>query len=255
MNKPTEAGRHFQVGPPERYLIVNSDDFGLSEGVNHGILKAHTEGILTSASLMVRQPAAAQATESARDCPRLSLGLHLDLAEWVYLNGDWQLKYEVVPTRDAGAVAAEVRRQLGLFRRLLGKDPTHIDSHQHLHRHEPVRSVLLEAAHKVRVPLRECSEAVRFCGDFYGQTGEGEPFPEGVTVENLLKIFANLEPGWTEVSCHAGDDELLDSVYNKERKVEMNVLCDPRVRASLDALSIRLCSFSDFLRLNSTNQT
>jgi chitin disaccharide deacetylase len=70
-----------------RYLIVNADDFGLSEGVNRGIIEAAEKGIVTSASLMVRQPAAAAAAAYARKLDRISVGLHLDLGEWVYRNG------------------------------------------------------------------------------------------------------------------------------------------------------------------------
>ena len=51
---------------PWRYLIVNADDFGLSPGVNRGVVQAHERGIVTSASLMVRQPAAGAAAACAR---------------------------------------------------------------------------------------------------------------------------------------------------------------------------------------------
>ena len=64
-----------------RVLIVNADDFGQSPSVNRGIVQAHRTGIVTSASLMVRQKATAEAIELSRACPALSLGLHLDLGE------------------------------------------------------------------------------------------------------------------------------------------------------------------------------
>ncbi len=234
-----------------RHLIVNADDFGLSPGVNRGIIRAHERGILTSASLMVRQPAAVAAAEYARAHPRLSVGLHFELSEWVFQNGEWVMKYQVAPADDARAIAAELARQLEAFGRVLGRSPTHIDSHQHVHRNEAVRSLLLEAARGLGVPLRDCSPLVRFCGDFYGQTGEGEPFPEGITVENLLRILSELPAGYVEVSCHAGDDPLLDSVYRTERQTEMNVLCDPRVREALERFDIELCSFADLARTRS----
>ena len=143
----------------KRYLIVNADDFGLSAGVNRGIIRAHEEGILTSASLMVRYPAAAEAAHYALQHPRLSVGLHLDLAEWVYRNDEWVARYEVVPPDDEKAVAGEVTRQLEAFRRLLGRDPSHIDSHQHVHRNEPARSVVSQVAQRLAVPLRSVSPA------------------------------------------------------------------------------------------------
>ena len=60
-------------------LIVNGDDFGSSHAANHGILRAHQEGILTSASLMVNGNALDHAVRGARDNPRLGVGLHVTL--------------------------------------------------------------------------------------------------------------------------------------------------------------------------------
>ena len=114
----------------KRYLIVNADDFGQSPGINEGIITAHEHGIVTSASLMVRWPAAATAAEYAGAHPRLSLGLHVDLGEWAYRHGEWVPLYQVVPVDDAVSVAEEVSRQLVAFQHLTGKHPTHIDSHQ-----------------------------------------------------------------------------------------------------------------------------
>ena len=59
-----------------RALIINGDDFGLSPGINDGIVEAHTRGVLTSTSLMVTAPAAPQAAELAKSHPQLSVGLH-----------------------------------------------------------------------------------------------------------------------------------------------------------------------------------
>ena len=114
-----------------KHLIVNADDLGLSEGVNQGIFEAAEHGIVTSASLMVRQEAAASAARRVRHGSQLSVGLHLDLGEWVFRDNEWVPLYSVVPTKDAKAVEQEIGRQLSEFRRLVGRDPTHIDSHQH----------------------------------------------------------------------------------------------------------------------------
>lgn len=226
-----------------RYLIVNADDFGQSRGINRGIIDAHAHGIVTSASLMVRWPAAVEAAAHGRAHPDLSLGLHVDLAEWAYRNDGWVPLYEVVPTHERAAVVEEVSRQLVAFRRLVGRDPTHLDSHQHVHLREPVRMVLLETARALAVPLRHCSATVCYCGDFYGQTADGHPLPEGIGVKKLLHILATLRPGITELGCHPGQGEDLDTMYSQERAQEQSVLCDPRVRAAIVALGIELCSF------------
>src|SRR6516225_220913 len=89
---------------PTRSLIVNADDFGQSPGVNRGIIEAHERGIVTSASLMVRWPAARAAASYARRHLKLSVGLHFDFAEWACENGNWRPLYEVVPQNDVPAV-------------------------------------------------------------------------------------------------------------------------------------------------------
>ena len=135
-------------------------------------------------------------------------------------------------------------RQLADFRRLVGGDPTHLDSHQHVHREEPLRSFLDELALKLGIPLRSCGSEVRYCGDFYGQTGKGEPCPEAIGVDGLIEILANVTPGITELSCHPGLGNDLDAMYCSERAVEIVTLCDPRVRAAVIAEGIELCSFA-----------
>lgn len=232
-----------------KHLIVNADDLGLSDGVNQGIFEAAEHGIVTSASLMVRQEAADPAARRVRHGSRLSVGLHLDLGEWVFRDNEWAPLYSVVPTKDAKAVEQEIEKQLSEFRRLVGRDPTHLDSHQHAHREEPVRSLVIELARQLEIPLRECHAGIRYCGDFYGQTGEGESLPDALTVANLKQILSGLAPGVTELGCHPGYGPGLASPYRTERALEVQVLCAPEVRASLKSLDIELCSFQDVPRL------
>ena len=227
-----------------RRLIVNADDFGLSEGVNRGILRAHDHGIVTSASLMVRQSAAQAAITEARRRPRLSLGLHLDVGEWEYRDGQWLAVYEVVPGDDAGALAAEVERQLDAFVRLVGRPPTHVDSHQHAHRSEPLKGIAEALAARLGVPLRHFSQGVAYCGDFYGQGGKAEPLSELITPAALGRIIRGLPPGVTELACHPGEDPALRSRYRDERAVEVATLCDPSVRSVLRDEGIEIISFA-----------
>jgi chitin disaccharide deacetylase len=226
-----------------RYVIVNADDFGQSPGINQGIMQAYEQGIVTSASLMVRWPAAAEAAAYSRRHADLSLGLHVDCGEYVCRDGEWVPIYEVVPLQDRHAVADEVRRQLAMFRRLVGRDPTHIDSHQHKHRREPLRSLLIEMAEELAVPLRHYTTAVQYCGDFYGQTVEGTALPDVISIEGLTTILARLPQGYTEVSCHPALACDLDTMYCHERTAEMKVLCAPQLRAVVAALHLELCSF------------
>jgi chitin disaccharide deacetylase len=229
----------------ERRLIVNADDFGLSAGVNRGIIEAHERGIVTSASLMVRWAAAEEAAAYARAHPALGVGLHVDLGEWEPSESGWAMRYEVVRGDDARAIADEVAEQLASFRRLVGREPTHIDSHQHVHLVGPARDVLMEAAKALDIPLRGCDARVRYCGDFYGQARRGYSYPEGISVERLVTIIAGLPEGITEVACHPGYADDVETFYRTERAAEITALCDPRARAAVVAAGAALCSFGD----------
>lgn len=228
-----------------RYLIVNADDFGQSTGVNRGIIEAHEYGIVTSASLMVRWPAATQAAAYSRKHPEMGLGIHFDFGEWACRRGSWLQLYQVVRDDDVEGIAREASRQLAAFRRLIGRNPTHVDSHQHAHRGRRARSIFTEIAGRLGVPLRGCSASVRHCGSFYGQTSNGWPLPNFISVNALIRILAKLPPGFTELSCHPGLGNDVDSMYLRERALEVKTLRDPRVRAAIAELGIKLCSFRD----------
>jgi predicted glycoside hydrolase/deacetylase ChbG (UPF0249 family) len=230
------------TGEP-RLLIVNADDLGLSAAVNAGIAEAHEHGIVTSASMMVRQGAAAAAADYAAAHPALAVGLHVDLGQWDYENGEWMVAYERCDPDDAAAVETECRAQLRAFRRLLGRDPTHLDSHQHTHTSEPTATVASRLAGELGVPLR--ARGIRYEGGFYGQTGKGEPVPEAIAAESLIGILASLPGGWSELGCHPGLGMGDESSYGREREDEVRALCDPRVREAIEREGIELRSFAD----------
>src|SRR4051812_32806863 len=98
-----------------RLLVVNADDFGLSSGVTEGILEAHMNGIVTSASLMVLEPAAAEAVRAATGHAALSIGLHF-------------VDDGSVDLDDPDQAASSFHAQLERFRELTGRDPTDVDS-------------------------------------------------------------------------------------------------------------------------------
>lgn len=227
-------------------LIINADDFGMSTGVNRGILQAHQAGVITSTSMMVRGAAVAEAAALARGNPRLGVGLHVDLCEWEYRDEEWRLRYSVVAMEDTEAVVLEVGRQLDAFRVLMGCDPTHIDSHQHVHKDEPVRTVLQGVARKLGIPLRHFNADISYEGKFYGQSHKGDAFIEAISVESLLDIIWTLPAGATELACHPAAAPDMDSPYKEERLVELKILCDPRVRAAITKSGVELRSFRDF---------
>jgi adenylyl-sulfate kinase len=229
----------------QRVLIVNADDFGLSHGVNLGVIRAHEEGVLTSAGLMVRGKGAVEAADYARSTPSLAVGLHFDLGEWEYSEGSWRERYKLVQGDDHAGALAETMAQLALFRGLVGRDPTHLDSHQHLHLGSPAAQALAEIGQELGVPVRHLSAGVRYVGEFYGQSDKGYPHAEAVAFSNLAQVVRALPPGVTEIGCHPAAAVDFESVYGSERLLELETLCDPRLRELIEQEGIELRSFAE----------
>jgi chitin disaccharide deacetylase len=210
-----------------RNLIVNADDFGASEGVNRGILECHVDGVVTSASLMVGGSAAREAAEASRDHPRLSVGLHF--------------------VDDGEDVARALARQLDLFERLMGRPPTHVDSHHHFHRGDDVFPQFRALLEPLGVPLRGDGR-VAWIGGFYAQWEEGVTNLEYVSVgafERLLREEVRAE--WTELACHPGyQSPGFSSTYLAEREAELRTLTDARVQGAIPELGIQLASYAQF---------
>jgi len=209
-----------------RCLVVNADDFGLARGVNEGIIEAHFHGIVTSTSLMVLRPAAAEAVALAGACPELSIGLHFEDDE----------------LGDGDQAERAFVAQLGHFRELVGRDPTHVDSHHHVHAgHLATFGELVEP---LGVPLRHDGR-VRYLGGFWGQpdlTHIQRPF-----LRQLIETEA--DEGLNELGCHpARISDDLQSSYLRERAVELRTLTEAGLRGELESKGIRLVSFRAWAR-------
>jgi chitin disaccharide deacetylase len=153
-------------------LIVNADDFGLSEAVNRAVLTAHENGIVTSTSIMAGGEAFEHAAALARRCPTLGVGVHLTLTEQrpvaqsvpslVGADGKFAPHaIELAKRHFRGAIAlADVRKELDAqIRRVRehGMQPTHLDGHQHVHVLPGIARVVADLAREhgiraVRVP-------------------------------------------------------------------------------------------------------
>jgi predicted glycoside hydrolase/deacetylase ChbG (UPF0249 family) len=222
-----------------KYLIVNGDDFGAGSGINRGILEAHQRGILTSASLMVNSPSVEEAVAFGRAAPQLSVGLHVDLrSQGDLAAADFNQRLRV-----------ELRDQVGHFRELMGRLPTHLDSHHNVHCDRKLLPEFLELAREHDLPLRG-SSLVRPWSRFYGQWG-GETHLEQISAENLVRMLATeIEEGVTELICHPGyGDRNYATSYSVERETELRTLCDPLVRRKLAEQSIQLVSYHDLASL------
>ena len=157
------APRRPNAASEPRRLIVNADDFGRSASINQAVIRAHREGILTTASLMVNEPAFEEAVALARENPTLGVGLHLTL-----LCGHSTLPPEQLPGlvdargnfsgNPAGAglryffrrslreqLRREIHAQFQKFRAArLPLD--HVNGHLHLHLHPTVFRILMSDA-------------------------------------------------------------------------------------------------------------
>ena len=225
-------------------LVVNADDLGLTPGINEGIFRAWDHGIVTSASLMVCRPHADAAVSGARERPELGLGLHLDLGSWVQRDGCWVESERPVDLSDEAAVRNEVERQAERFRQMVGRPPTHLDSHQHIHLGADASAPVAALADRLRVPLRGVTPGISYEGGFYAQDRHGASHPDWVSVPSLVRILRGLGPGVTEIACHPGLSGDAPDAYRSERSLELLTLVSPDVRRSIDDLDLQLCSFA-----------
>ncbi len=164
-------------------LILNADDFGLTQGINRGIIRAHRHGILTSATLMATGSAFDHAVEQARENPTLGVGCHLVLTGGSAVSPREQIPSLVdknghLPRSLAALVAnvtigrvppieieTEVRAQIEKIRRA-GIEPTHLDTHKHTHAHPTIMNALGRVAQqsgitRVRNPVEDLRDSWR----------------------------------------------------------------------------------------------
>jgi predicted glycoside hydrolase/deacetylase ChbG (UPF0249 family) len=218
-----------------KFLIVNADDFGYGRAINRGIVQAHQRGIVTSAGLMVNTPGTDEAVGMAAALPKLSLGLHVNFTNEAQ---------RLVEFDDPAICRAELRRQFDAFVERVGRLPTHIDSHQHVHRDKRRLPYFQELAGEHQLPLRDTPPVV-YKGGFYAQWEYGVSDPSKVSLEALGRILrSELRDGVTELGCHPGHfDPDVHYVYHRDREAEMATLCDPGARELLAELGIELISY------------
>jgi hopanoid biosynthesis associated protein HpnK len=165
------------AAPEKRRLIVNADDFGRSHSINEAVIRAHRDGILTTASLMVNEPGCGEAVTLAGKNPRLGVGLHL-----VLLQGHSALPPEKIPglvnargefsNSPVGAgmnyffkrrlreqLRAEIRAQFEKFH-ATGLPLDHVNGHLHLHLHPTIFKILMADADKLGI---RCFRLTRDC--------------------------------------------------------------------------------------------
>jgi predicted glycoside hydrolase/deacetylase ChbG (UPF0249 family) len=201
-------------------LIVNADDFGYSYGVNKGIIKAHTQGIVTSTSVLVDAIAAHQAKDLTQYAD-LSIGLHFELKE-------------------ISNVQAELNRQVDKFVSIVGREPDHVDTHKKHPTSEGIKEVLAEYSRLKNVPVRGFGFA-KFIDLFFGFHSNGD-----VSLAQLQKAIDQATDDYNELMCHVGyADEYLreHSSYNDPREQELAAICDPAIKQYIREKGVSLCSW------------
>jgi predicted glycoside hydrolase/deacetylase ChbG (UPF0249 family) len=220
---------------PVKFLIINAEDFGYGHGVNRGTIELVDRGVVTSAGLMVNTPGTAEAVRLAAERPALALGLHVNFTNEAE---------RLVEFDDPEICRRELHRQFEHFRDLTGRPPTHIDSHQHLHRRPACRPSFLALAEEHGVPLRD-QPPVTYKGGFYSQWVYKVPDPSRVSFDALADILSTeLSHGVYELAVHPGyPDPAAEYVYDLDREWELQALGDPRLFGLLEQLGIRLVSY------------
>ncbi|HYB73427.1 MAG TPA: ChbG/HpnK family deacetylase [Candidatus Sulfotelmatobacter sp.] len=251
-----------------RRLIVNADDFGMTDGVSRGIAQAHRAGIVTSATAMVHLASFERSLAHIREMSALGLGLHITLT-WgtpaagadrvpslVERDGRFPRDKTVVAGRGRpDELELECAAQLARFVKATGRPPTHVDSHHQVHTLSPVLEAVLDLASEHRLPVRSPNGAVRRLARarglatpdvFLGEAGE-EPY---WTVARLLETIRSLPEGTTEIMCHPGhfDADLAHSRYGRQRETEAAALSDPKVQEAVRAAGVDLINYAALVR-------
>lgn len=230
-------------------IIVNADDFGLTDGCNKGIIKGIKEGIVTSTTVMMNMPYANEGIEILKAMDFKSAGVHLTLTcgeptlpveEIPSLVDDenrfYRRRAQLFPQFRLEEVYMELRNQIELFIET-GLKPSHLDSHHHIHMYDDIREVIAKLAKEYNLPLRYANEETKrylkgsniltiddFSMDFYG---------EGVSINTMKRVLKNSNGEVVELMVHPAivDEELKKlSSYSNNRARELEILTSEELK-------------------------
>jgi hopanoid biosynthesis associated protein HpnK len=267
-----------------RGVIITADDFGLHLGVNEAVERAHRDGVLNAASLMVGAPAVADAVDRARRLPGLRVGLHLVLADGAatlprhlipgLVDGDG--RFGSAMARDGvrffflpwvrRQLAAEIRAQFEAYA-ATGLALDHVNTHKHFHLHPTVLSLILTIGREfglraMRLPLEAGAplplrpwlaltrRRLRRAGIVHNDHVVGIAASGAMDETALLAALPHLGAGVTEIYLHPGvasGAAVTASMRGYRHADELAALLSPRVRAALDRVAPRRGGFIDVL--------
>lgn len=223
-------------------LIINADDFGYREGINRGIIYAHQNGLVTSASLFTDREGTDEAVRLARENPALSLGLHLDLDRYFMVeHGVGQITGWIDPKPPLSAVKDESRRQLDRFA-TFGFTADHIDSHHHSHLNPEVFPLICDLAREYHIPV------IRLFEKHFADAADYDSCRR-TALEHGLKFVDHFLEGWywgnvdeayqcAELMTHPGYGEIW-------REAELAHCCQPKLKQYFIEQQIELLCFGD----------
>lgn len=231
-------------------LIVNADDFGYSKGVNYGIIEAHLNGIVNSATMMMNMYAVEHGVELAKKYPTLGLGVHLVLTAGKPLENNLKTIIDENGSflknsfwyGNPNVNVEEVEREWDAqIKRFLSYDlnPSHLDSHHHVHMLPILQPVIKRLSQKyqlsVRVSEKERVEGIlpftdQFLMDFYGSD-----LPEDYFETLKERINPGVES--VEIMTHPAfiDNHLKNgSAYCFERLRELDILTKAKLPVGIE---------------------
>ena len=250
----------------ENLLIVNADDFGLSRGQNYGIIEACRRGVVTSTTALVNGEAAEHAAQLSRDVPALGVGMHFvltlgmplspmpgltrdgQLGKWI-----WELaEQDALPLEE---ITRELDCQFNRFVDVFGKEPTHIDSHHHVHMIPAIFPLVAEFARRKGVAMRVDRDVQALHGlsffsvpttDGFSSAFYGEGIDEALFLKVLDDSAARGEKS-VEVMAHPAfvDNTVRKSAYCWPRLAELDVLTSASLKYAIAERGYRLGTFRD----------
>lgn len=264
-------------------VIINADDFGLSKEVNEGIIESHTNGIVTSASLMMTMSAVNHAVTKLHKYPNLDVGIHLDLTWGKALSdpsripsltnscGDFVGKRKLlvrllINSISQNEIEREISAQINAFKKL-GIKPYHADVHQHFQCIPVVMKALMNVAIAENIPFvrlpfeRVFATPVNAFVSLMSLNSEkywkanikktdyfiGLSLTDNMNETALIKTFSKLKSGLIEVMCHPGYEE--SSIYSisrlQSRDKEVEVLTSSQVKDCIQSQNIKLTTFRE----------
>ena len=246
-----------------RRIIINADDFGLSNGVNKGIAKLVKKGVVTSISFMVNLPGFEDGVNIAKSFPDLSVGIHLNLTYGYPLlppddiktlvNNENSFKSDVKWLRlnaDSLELEKEFRAQIERFL-ATGIPLTHLDTHHNLQDNERVLEILIALAKEYHISTfrRLKSKILSRSGILTTDTCTQWGFWDDDAPEIFRKLLTNLGPGVTEITCHPGyvDQDLTEiSPWTLQREKELKFFSKKETRDMIKESDAELISFHQF---------